>query len=45
MRKYAEIIQVDREQLMIQFLSKKIRYEIVDEVKCASQALKIAEKK
>lgn len=42
--KLAEILEVDREQLMVQFLSEKIAYEIADE-ECASQALRVAEKK
>lgn len=43
-KKLAEILEVDKEQLMVQFLSEKIAYEIADE-DCASQALKVAEKK
>ena len=42
--KLAEILEVDREQLMVQFLSEKIAYEIAGE-ECASQALRVAEKK
>jgi transcriptional regulator with XRE-family HTH domain len=42
--KLAEILEVNKEELMVQFLSEKIAYEIADE-DCASQALKVAEKK
>lgn len=42
--KLSEILEIDREELMVQFLSEKIAYEIVEE-DCASRALKVAEKK
>ena len=42
--KLSEILEIDREELMVQFLSEKIAYEIVGE-DCASRALKVAEKK
>ena len=42
--KLAQILEVDREQLMVQFLSEKIAYEIADE-RCALQALQVAGKK
>ncbi len=42
--KLSEILQIDREELMVQFLSEKIAYEVVDE-ECATKALKVAEKK
>ncbi len=42
--KLSEILQIDREELMIQFLSEKIAYEIFEE-ECATKALKVAEKK
>ncbi|PKP47675.1 MAG: transcriptional regulator [Bacteroidetes bacterium HGW-Bacteroidetes-1] len=42
--KLSEILEIDKENLMIQFLSEKIAYEIAGE-DCASQALKVAEKK
>ena len=42
--KLAEILSLDEQELMIQFISDKIAYEISDEA-FASQALKVAEKK
>lgn len=42
--KLSEILEIDREELMVQFLSEKIAYELADE-DCATQALIIAEKK
>jgi transcriptional regulator with XRE-family HTH domain len=42
--KLSEILEIDREELMVQFLSEKIAYETVEE-DCASRALKVAEKK
>tara|TARA_B110000091_G_scaffold208115_1_gene247291 strand:- start:3729 stop:4058 length:330 start_codon:yes stop_codon:yes gene_type:complete len=42
--KLAEILKLDRNELLIQFISDKIAYEIVDE-DCASKVLKVAEKK
>jgi transcriptional regulator with XRE-family HTH domain len=42
--KLAEILSLDEQELMIQFISDKIAYEISEE-DFASQALKVAEKK
>jgi transcriptional regulator with XRE-family HTH domain len=42
--KLAEILSLDEQELMIQFISDKIAYEISDE-DFASRALKVAEKK
>lgn len=42
--KLSEILEIDKEQLMIQFLSEKIAYEIADE-DCAVKALRMAEEK
>ncbi|EON79244.1 hypothetical protein ADIS_0249 [Lunatimonas lonarensis] len=42
--KLAEILEFDKEELLVQFLSEKIAYEIVDE-ECASEVLKAAEEK
>ena len=42
--KLSEILEIDRDKLMIQFLSEKIAYEIAEE-DCASEALVVAEKK
>lgn len=42
--KLAEILKLDKDELLIQFMSDKIAYEIVNE-DCASKVLKIAEKK
>lgn len=42
--KLAEILKLDKDELLIQFISDKIVYEIVDE-DCASKVLKVAEKK
>lgn len=42
--KLAEILKLDKEELLIQFMSEKIAYEIVDE-DCASKVLKAAEQK
>jgi transcriptional regulator with XRE-family HTH domain len=42
--KLAEILKLDKEDLLIQFMSEKIAYEIADE-DCASKVLKAAEKK
>ena len=42
--KLAEVLEIDKEKLMIQFLSEKIADEIAGD-DCASQALKVAEKK
>ena len=40
----AEILQLDKQELLIQFMSDKIAYEIADE-DCASRVLKVAEEK
>ncbi|MBT6762977.1 MAG: helix-turn-helix transcriptional regulator [Prolixibacteraceae bacterium] len=42
--KLAEILKLDKDELLIQFISDKIAYEIVDE-DYASKVLKVAEKK
>jgi len=40
----AEILKFEKDELMIQFMSDKIAYEIADE-DCADMVLKVAEKK
>ena len=42
--KLAEILKLDKEDLLVQFMSEKIAYEIADE-DCASKVLKVAEQK
>lgn len=42
--KLAEILKLDKEDLLIQFISDRIAYEIADE-DCASKVLKVAEEK
>lgn len=42
--KLAEILELDKDELLIQFISDKIAYEIADE-DCAGKVLKAAEKK
>jgi transcriptional regulator with XRE-family HTH domain len=42
--KLAEILKLDKDELLIQFMSDKIAYEIADE-DCATRVLKVAEKK
>ena len=42
--KIAEILQLDKQELLIQFMSDKIAYEIADE-DCANRVLKVAEEK
>lgn len=42
--KIAEILQLEKQELLIQFMSDKIAYEIADE-DCASRVLKVAEEK
>jgi len=42
--KLAEILKLDKDELLIQFISDKIAYEIADE-DCAGKVLKAAEKK
>jgi transcriptional regulator with XRE-family HTH domain len=42
--KFAKILKLDKDELLIQFISDKIAYEIVDE-DCASKVLKVAEEK
>ena len=44
LNKLAEILKLDKDELLIQFISDKIAYEIADE-DCASKMLKVAEKK
>ena len=42
--KLAEFLKLDKNELLIQYMSDKIAYEIADE-DCAKQVLKVAEKK
>ena len=42
--KLADILKLDKEELLVQFMSEKIAYEIADE-DCASKVLKVAEQK
>ncbi len=42
--KLAEILKLDKDELLVQFISDKIAYEIANE-DCASKVLKVAEKK
>lgn len=42
--KIAEILQLDKEELLAQYMSDKIAYDIADE-DCADRVLKLAEKK
>lgn len=42
--KLAEILKLDKEDLLVQFISEKIAYEIADE-DCAGKVLKAAEEK
>lgn len=42
--KIAEILQIDKQELLIQYMSDKIAYEIAYE-DCASRVLKVAEEK
>lgn len=42
--KLAEILKLDKEDLLVQFMSDKIAYEIADE-ECANKVLKAAEQK
>lgn len=42
--KLSEILKLDKDELMVQFMSDKIAYEIADE-DCANRVLKVAEKK
>ncbi|HTO37985.1 MAG TPA: helix-turn-helix transcriptional regulator [Brumimicrobium sp.] len=44
LEKLAEILKLDKDELLIQFISDKIAYEIADE-DCAGKVLKAAEKK
>ena len=44
LEKLAEILKLDKDELLVQFISDKIAYEIADE-DCASKVLKVAEKK
>ncbi|MCV6631059.1 MAG: helix-turn-helix domain-containing protein [Flavobacteriaceae bacterium] len=44
LEKLAEILKLDKDELLVQFISDKIAYEIADE-DCASKVLKAAEKK
>ena len=42
--KLAEILKLDRDELVVQFMSDKLAYEIANEV-CAKRVLKLGEKK
>lgn len=42
--KIAEILQLDKQELLVQFMSDKIAYEIANE-DCANRILKVAEEK
>ena len=42
--KLAEILKLNKEYLLVQFISERIAYEIADE-DCASKVLKVAEQK
>jgi transcriptional regulator with XRE-family HTH domain len=42
--KLAEILKLDKEDLLVQFISEKIAYEIANE-DCASKVLRVAEQK
>ena len=42
--KLAEILNLDKEDLLVQFISDRIAYEIAEE-DCASKVLKVAEQK
>lgn len=44
LEKLAEILKLDKDELLVQFISDKIAYEIADE-DCASKVLKVAKKK
>lgn len=44
LEKLAEILQLDKDELLVQFISDKIAYEIANE-DCARKVLKVAEKK
>lgn len=44
LEKLAKILKLDKDELLIQFISDKIAYEIADE-DCAGKVLKAAEKK
>lgn len=42
--KLAEFLMLDKDELIVQFMSDKIAYEIANE-ECANRVLKVAEKK
>lgn len=44
LEKLSEILKLDKDELMIQYFSDKIAYEMANE-DCASKVLKVAEKK
>lgn len=44
LERLAEILKLDKDELMIQFISDKIAYEIANE-DCANKVLKVAERK
>ncbi|MEQ8561773.1 MAG: helix-turn-helix transcriptional regulator [Cytophagales bacterium] len=44
LNKLAEILKLDKDELLVQFMSEKIAYEIADQ-ECANKVLKVAERK
>lgn len=42
--KLAEVLKLDKEDLLVEFISDRIAYEIADE-DCASEVLRVAEQK
>ncbi len=44
LERLAEILKLDKDELLVQFISDKIAYEFADE-DCANNTLKVAEKK
>lgn len=44
LNKLSEILKLDRDELLIQYMSEKIAYEIVEQ-DCANKVLKVAEMK
>lgn len=44
LNKLAEILKLDKDELLVQFMSEKIAYEIADQ-ECANKVLKVAESK
>lgn len=44
LNKLAKILKLDKDELLVQFMSDKIAYEIADQ-ECANKVLKVAERK